>query len=340
MAESSIVGLGEDYLKSLAAAISDGEGVNWSEAEARVDSDEEQGLIERLRVLAKLAGVHRAAHQAIDSEAETRELAPPGPAAQQGTLQGGRFVLLKELGTGGFGVVYQAYDRQRKLDVAIKSLLHTDVGSVYDLKKEFRALAGLSHANLVTLYDLFGDADHWFIVMELVRGQDFLSYIRGSVAPDAKPATTDPRLAGWQVERLAPTVWQLAHALGYLHSHGKLHRDIKPSNVLVTTDGQVKLLDFGLAVDAVVDAADTVRLRGTPAYVSPEQASGEPATEASDWYSVGAMLYEALSGRRPFQGRPAEVLAAKRTSQPPPLSPLCDGVPEPLCALCRDSAAA
>jgi hypothetical protein len=146
------VSLGDEYLESLADAIADGTPVDWRDAETRVRSDEERGLVDRLRVLARLAAVHRGVDPGLDPNAETRGLAPliqlEEPANRQPVgLHASRFVISRQLGRGGFGVVYQAYDRERKLDVAIKSLHHADVGSVYDLKNEFRALADLSHPN-------------------------------------------------------------------------------------------------------------------------------------------------------------------------------------------------
>lgn len=234
----------------------------------------------------------------------------------------------------------QAYDRWRGTEVALKSLHRVDAASIYDFKKEFRTLADLSHPNLVSFYDLVGEGDQWFIAMELVRGTDFVRYVSSDPDSDASApdlSMTAPARLACDLDRLGAAMSQLVQALLYLHGHGKLHRDVKPSNVLVTDEGQIKLLDFGLTIDAVHDAeGDTMPLRGTPAYISPEQATGAPATEASDWYSVGVMLYEALTGQRPFNGSYAQVLGAKQHEAAPAPASRCEGVPAPLDALCRD----
>jgi hypothetical protein len=145
------------------------------------------------------------------------------------------------------------------------------------------------------------------------------------------------------VQRLRSSLRQLVDAISALHAAGKLHRDIKPSNVLVTPAGRVVVLDFGLVSSLPhfdPDARDAERtiggcVFGTPAYMSPEQAAGEPVTTASDWYSVGAMLYEALTGQLPFDGTVLQILKAKEESQPVPPSDLLDGVPDDLDQLCR-----
>jgi hypothetical protein len=270
---------------------------------------------------------------------------PPGAAApladevSPGRSFKDRFVIQQRLGKGGFGVVDQAYDHWREMPVALKSLHHVDAAGIYEFKKEFRSLADMSHPNLVSFYDLIGEGDQWFIVMELVRGTDFLRYVSGDPyggdACSDLSVTTPARLA-CDLDRLGAAMSQLVQALLYLHGHGKLHRDIKPSNVLVTEEGHVKLLDFGLTIDAAHGPADTMPFRGTPAYVSPEQAAGAAATEASDWYSVGVMLFEALTAQRPFNGTYAEVLRAKQHEAAPAPGSRCAGVPATLDALCRD----
>jgi hypothetical protein len=331
--------LDDQYLSGLANAIADGSGVDWMDAESRAQTSEQQALVARYRAIAKLAAFHRTTGAGSDaSDAETHAETIRRPYDAPVSLENGRFLIQRQLGRGGFGVVYEAYDRDRKLHLAIKSLHQTDISGIYELKKEFRALADLSHPNLVVLYDLFGDADRWFIAMELVKGKDFLSYVRARPRDDTTPEITAGRpQVACDLKRLEQALSQLARALCYLHGHRKLHRDIKPSNVMVTESGQVKLLDFGLATDANLDpAGDTVRVRGTPAYVAPEQAAGGIATDASDWYSVGVMLFEALTGQRPFRGSVSQILDAKRYQDPPAPSALCSGVPEGLDALCRD----
>jgi eukaryotic-like serine/threonine-protein kinase len=273
--------------------------------------------------------------------------APPAPGAtaplsddvSPGRTFKDRFLIQQRLGKGGFGVVDQAFDRWREMPVAIKSLHHVDAAGIYEFKKEFRSLADLSHPNLVSFYDLIGEGDEWVIVMELVRGTDFLRYVQSDPYggdESADLAVTTPARVACDLGRLGAAMTQLVQALLYLHGQGKLHRDIKPSNVLVTEEGHVKLLDFGLTIDAAHGPDDTMLLRGTPAYISPEHAAGAPATESSDWYSVGVMLFEALTAQRPFTGTSVEVLRVKQHEAAPAPGSRCEGVPATLDALCRD----
>jgi hypothetical protein len=318
----------DESLLALAAAVADGASVDWAALESSAENIEQRDVIRRMRALATMAAVGRSVPDVSVSLAE--EAVAAGPALVAGdvitSLQNGRYTIERSLGKGGFGVVYEGYDHERRTHVALKSLNRSDIASIYDLKNEFRTLADLSHPNLVALYELFAEREQWFIAMELVKGADFLTYVRPG-GPDQP----------YDLGRLERAMCQLADALCYLHAHGKLHRDIKPPNVLVTDSGDLKLLDFGLTTDLVPDAAgDTIRIRGTPGYVSPEQAVGRPATEASDWYSVGVILFESLTGQRPFKGTFVEVLAAKQQNDGPAPSSVAAGLPEGLDALCRD----
>src|SRR5262249_48157821 len=153
--------------------------------------------------------------------------------------------------------------------------------------------AEVRHRNLVQLYELVASGNDVFFTMELIRGQPPLQHVRER--PDAARAL----------------VRQLAEGLQALHRASKLHRDVKPSNILVEEDGRVVLLDFGLAVD--LEVGDTQDWAGTPHYMSPEQCAEEPLEPASDWYSVGAVLFHTLTGRPPFEGTVDEVLCDKQS---------------------------
>ena len=228
-----------------------------------------------------------------------------------------RFRLEKHLGTGTSGEVFRAYDKKHGSTVALKTLSRADPAAIYRFKNEFRALADVAHPNLVQLYELLLDGQRWFFTMELVEGCDFLEYCRGIRPPGAKAPPSPPD----DPERLREVTRQLATGLAALHGVGKLHCDIKPPNVRVTPEGRVVLLDFGLVQElfpAHGEAGDA-ELAGTPAYMSPEQAAGARLTTASDWYSVGVVLYETLTGRRPFEGSLIEVLQKKQVGAP--LSP-------------------
>ncbi len=258
--------------------------------------------------------------------------------------------LIRELGRGGMGVVYQAFDRKRRRPVALKTMQGIDSSALLRFKHEFRSLAGLSHVNLVALYELFGDDLHWFFTMELIEGVSFLHYVRGSRAIGSPPTLQSsdrpegmstpglpPPLSGEELQRLRDAMAQLAAGVSFLHESGKLHRDIKPSNVLVTAERRVVLLDFGLAADIDRDQQHhSTHLLGTVAYMAPEQAARQPVSPASDWYSVGVMLYEALTGTLPFGGSAFEMLHHKQQLDPPAPSALVAGLPEDLSTLCME----
>jgi len=280
------------------------------------------------------------------------EITPAAPALAN-------FEILGELGQGGMGVVYRAYDRNRREVVALKTMQWLDPAALDLFKKEFRAAADLAHPNLVALHELVWDGRIWFFTMELVEGVDFLSFVRfgeqgatpaTEVAPEMSvpdplaaqtivyddPHADVPPLTPPQIERLRHALGQLAEGLLALHTGGKLHRDIKPSNVLVRRDGRTILLDFGLAADLGPSGQhqSTGRVvRGTLAYMSPEQAAGDALSPASDWFSVGAMLYQALTGSLPFPGR--VMPGAVRLDRPViPARARAPGTPDDLDALC------
>jgi tRNA A-37 threonylcarbamoyl transferase component Bud32 len=231
----------------------------------------------------------------------------------------GRFEFRGELGSGAFGIVYRVHDRARGVDVALKTLTRLDGTLLYRFKREFRCMADLQHPNLIDLHDLFRVGDEWMFTMELVDGVSFIDHVQGDEA------------------KLRDALYQLADGLAAIHAAGKLHRDLKPSNVLVEPGGRVVILDFGLAADLGQLAVERTHERvavGTPAYMSPEQAADQPLDAATDWYSVGVMLYQALTGRRPFEGLVPDVLASKMHKDPRPPGALVDGLPDDLEALC------
>jgi tRNA A-37 threonylcarbamoyl transferase component Bud32 len=238
-----------------------------------------------------------------------------------------RFRVEDRLGSGAFGVVYRAFDAERGQAIALKLLNEAEADPLYRFKREFRQLANVRHPNLVTFHELISDGSRWFLVMELVEGVNFLEYVRGDRPDDAE--------LPYNPERLFGTVRQLAVGLSALHAAGILHRDVKPSNVLVTKDGHVKILDFGLATDlASHGMSASLSSLGTPTYVAPEQALGLATTTAADWYSMGVMLFEALAGRPPFTGKVLEVMVKKQTAEAPAATTLVPGVPENLDRLC------
>ena len=244
-----------------------------------------------------------------------------------------RFKPLRRLGAGGMGVVYEAEDLVRGEIVALKTLHQATPAGVYRLKQEFRSLAGIAHPNLVCLYELFVDDARCFFTMELVKGVNFVEYVRGGPG------------GALERDRVASALAQLVEGLTAVHQLRKLHRDIKPSNILVTSDGRVVILDFGLISELFADelgGAEHV-IGGTPAYVPPEEGGATPPSEAGDWYAVGATLYEALTGQLPFSGPPLEVIMRKRQIDPPSPRDVSPEVPADLSTvcmglLCRDPA--
>ncbi len=241
-----------------------------------------------------------------------------------------RFVPRRRLGSGGFGEVFEALDRERNAVVALKLLTRRDPRTLSGFKRELRSLAEITHPNLVQLYELHGAGEAWFLTMELVLGQDALTALR-STPLDAP--------------RVRAVFRQVALGLRCLHDAGRLHRDVKPSNVMVTPAGRAVILDFGLVVELAGKGEQTTdQIAGTPLYMAPEQLSSGPVGPAADWYAMGAMLHEVLTGQAPFAGSRDGVLRAKLTEDPRSPAELVPGLPEDLCQLClallaRDPAA-
>lgn len=342
-----------------------------------------------------------------------------------------RFSIRRKLGSGGFGIVYEVYDNTRNILVALKilnpNLWKENPQVLYRFKQEFRAIADITHPNLVGLYELIFDGQYWFFTMELVKGVNFLEYVSDrattsldngfdSIDVNAKtvdanaktqlkaeikteteaeiktqlkakikteteteietqlktetevktrlktenelnvfemhtvaaqelnsdsqletPIITPPKKSRVNLARLMPALKQLADGVCALHKAGKLHCDIKPSNVLVTEEGRVVLLDFGLIMElSKQQTADSSEIGCTPTHASPEQLSGFAVSKATDWYSVGVMLYEALTGCLPFTGTLLDIIKQKTTYDAPAPSMLVSDIPENLDHLCTE----
>jgi serine/threonine protein kinase len=246
------------------------------------------------------------------------------------------------------GVVYEALDRERGTRVAVKTLRNLTGESLAHLKREFRAMQDIHHPNLVSLGELVFEDDNCFFSMELVEGVDWLEHIRGSrpvIEPLDASGSDQPFAQTWTApphvepvkpfdeERLRDSLRQLAEALHTLHGEGLVHRDVKPSNVRVTPEGRVVLLDFGLVAGAD-PSLWTSQAAGTPAYMAPEQVGQSRVGREVDWYAVGVMLFEALTGTLPFMGTPLEVALRKLREAAPPPSSIAEGVPADLSSLC------
>jgi serine/threonine protein kinase len=266
------------------------------------------------------AAGHTAAFSWDSGELESRRRRPPGWLETGSTLLSGRFVVGSRLGSGGMGTAYRALDTQVGADVALKILHLRGAAGILHLKREFRSLANLAHPNLIDLYELYCDESSealpvWFFTMRLVAGEDFRSAIRGGAAPGAD--------AGCDFEKLRRLLPQLVSGVSALHTAGKLHRDLKPSNVLVDAGGKVVILDLGLARDLGSEESSDDDEAGTPPYMAPELYLGtsKPSRE-TDWYSVGVMLFEAMTGRLPNWAMPQRA-SSLTPNIPPDLDELC-----------------
>jgi eukaryotic-like serine/threonine-protein kinase len=224
-----------------------------------------------------------------------------------GTLVDGRYRILHRIGSGGMADVYSAEDTHLGRQVALK-VLHRrfaqDQEFVERFRREAKSVAGLSHPNVVGVFDRGGHDGTYYIAMEHLAGRT-LKEIVEIEAPLPQ-------------ERAIDLGQQILQGAGYAHRHGVIHRDFKPHNVIVDDDGRTKVTDFGIARAGASEMTETGSIMGTAQYLSPEQAQGHAVTAASDLYSIGVMLYEMLAGRLPFEGDSAVSIALKHLSEPPP----------------------
>ncbi|WP_295699179.1 serine/threonine-protein kinase [Lapillicoccus sp.] len=235
----------------------------------------------------------------------------------EGLTLGSRYTLTERIAVGGMGEVWKARDSVLGRVVAVKVMRpHAAEEPAFAdrFRDEARHTASLSHPNIATVYDYGEDDGAAYLVMELVDGQPLSELIaRGPFAPD----------------RVRSIVGQAALALAAAHAQGVVHRDVKPANILITSDGRVKLTDFGIAsAGESASYTRTGEVLGTPHYLSPEQAVGRAATGSSDLYALGIVAHEMLTGTKPFDGGSAVATALSQVNDPPP--PLPDTVPADL----------
>ena len=225
-----------------------------------------------------------------------------------GKVLGGRYQVQDKIGTGGMATVYRGLDEVLGRTVAIKTMLPqyaTDPSFAARFKQEAQAAAALQSPYIVSVYDWGKDADTYYIVMEYLRGTDLKSGIRKHGALDCK--------------KVAQIGSQIAQALSVAHRHDIIHRDIKPQNIMVQPDGNIKVMDFGIARAKNSHLTQDNSVLGTAHYVSPEQTQGKELGPTTDIYSLGIVMYEAATGQVPFQGDDAITVALKQVNEQPKL---------------------
>jgi hypothetical protein len=236
----------------------------------------------------------------------------------------GKYYVVHEVGRGSTGTVYLSHDPFYGRDVAIK-MYHTTVGDDAESRNARRMFMGeahmigkLHHPNIVPIYDAGEEEGRRYVVTEHIHGARTLSaYCRsGSLLP---------------IDQVVQILYKCAKALHYAHSRGVVHRDIKPSNILLTQDGDVRIVDFGIALVSDSDISRLEGVAGSPAYMSPEQVQGHELDARSDLYSLGAVMYEMLCGQRPFRaGALGKLLRQVVQSMPEPLREVRPEIPEEL----------
>jgi serine/threonine protein kinase len=262
--------------------------------------------------------------------------APKNPSADARSVPAriGKYEIINEVGRGSTGIVYLSHDPYYRRDVAIK-VYHSDAGSdagahcdaaqadkARIARKMFLSEAHmvgmLHHPNILPIYDAGEEHGHCYIVTEHVHGARTLAaYCR-----------QDNLL---RIDQVVEILFKCAKALHYAHSRGVIHRDIKPSNIMLTQDGDIRIIDFGIALVADSDISRIEGIAGSPSYMSPEQVQSIELTPRSDLYSLGAVMYELLTGTRPFRaGNLAKLLHQIVYATPPPIHVARPDIPEEL----------
>jgi serine/threonine protein kinase len=237
----------------------------------------------------------------------TRTLELPADELTRGTVFAGRYEIIEELGAGGMGRVFRAFDKKIDEEVALKLLkpaIAADERIVERFRNELKIARKIRHANVCAMFDLGEEGENLFISMEYVRGEDLSSLIRRTEKLTAGKAVLIAR--------------QVAEGLGEAHKLGVVHRDLKPGNIMIDKEGNAKIMDFGISRSLTLPGTTLEgMIIGTPEYMSPEQVEGKPVDPRSDIYSLGIILYEMVTGRPPFGGDTPFSIAYKHRHEVP-----------------------
>ncbi|MFC1808984.1 protein kinase [Candidatus Omnitrophota bacterium] len=229
----------------------------------------------------------------------------------------GKYKIQREIGKGGMAVVYKAIESGTQKVVALKVLLPTmvDPAMVGRFNREGAAIARLKHSNITQVYDVGMTGGSHYIAMEYVEGDNLKTLIKNK--------------GRFSVEETLKIIAQVADVLAYAHKELMYHRDIKPGNIMITNDGVVKVMDFGLVkMPGVTRITNTGSSMGTPEYMSPEQIDGDEVDSRADIYSLGVTMYEMLTGKTPFQGETFQAIFMKHKQEAPPaMNTICSGIP-------------
>jgi len=240
------------------------------------------------------------------SQAET--LQTPFQGLARGMTFAGRYEIIEALGVGGMGEVYRVEDKEVGQEIALKLVkpeIAADLKNIERFRHEMKFARMISHRSVCRMFDLGEDKGTYFITMEYVAGEDLKSFIR--------------RAAPLSPARALAIIRQMAEGLAEAHRLGVIHRDLKPANVMIDREGNVRIMDFGIARSLTARGTTSVgTVIGTPEYMSPEQVEGKAADHRSDLYSLGIIMFEMLTGQLPFGGDTPLSIAVKQKSESPP----------------------
>ena len=226
----------------------------------------------------------------------------------------GKYEIRREIGRGAMGVVYEGYDPSIKRVVALKTIRADQLTGgdpaavIARFRREAQAAGRLNHPNIVSIYDFGEDGGIWYIAMEFVQGRELKECFE-----------TNER---FKIADIVRIMSQILNALDYSHRQGVIHRDIKPANIFLLSDGSVKVADFGIAHIESSNLTHVGTVMGTPSYMSPEQIMGLPVDRRADLFSAGVVLYQFLTGERPFAGSATTTMQKVLKEEPLPPSTL------------------